>query len=184
MVKSLLYENCLQQDNFADTSAKIFLLQFEDDVPKAMFSNFTQTHPNSLCNIRSLISFLSLEAWKKKEGSSELAFAFQFLPVLSRPTGFTWYGHTWEWDNEEKTSRTKGVNSVPGRIYFKNSQSHCYWQVTIYQGLVNEWQEKNEIAGTGYTSVLIDSPHAMKTLGGWNESLIYLDQNGSKQKEK
>lgn len=30
------------------------------------------------------MSFLSLEAWKKKEGSSELALAFQFLPVCSR----------------------------------------------------------------------------------------------------
>lgn len=36
-----VYENCLQQDNFADTTAKIFLLQFEDNVPTAVFCNFT-----------------------------------------------------------------------------------------------------------------------------------------------
>lgn len=49
--------------------------------------NFMQTHPNSLGNLRSRMSFLSLDAWKKKEDRSELASPFQFLPVLSRLTG-------------------------------------------------------------------------------------------------
>lgn len=127
----------------------------------------------------------------KKEGSSELAFLFQFLPVLSRVTGFIWHeGHMWEWDENKKTSKLKAVNSIAGRVYFKYCLSYCYWQVTIYQGWVNEWQEKDEIAGTGYTSVLwsipvlIHSLHAKRTLGGWKESLIYEDQNGSMQKEK
>lgn len=105
--------------------------------------NFMQTHPNSLGNVRSRMSFLSLDASKKKEDRSELASPFQFLPVLSRLTGLIWHeGHMWEWHNKEKPSRTKAVNSVPGQVYFKYCLSYCYWQITIYQSLVNEWQEK------------------------------------------